>query len=632
MARLYLTKKKKIIIPLFFIGMLLLLLNFGLARAQDEPEGSRRTTSINIDTIEYVWQVIFRSDNSIACEFSIDHSDFPTDEEVKNGCGETLFQDWKNSESCENLEGSENTKCTGLYLFNVNSNPIHKQITVQLPVPEVRFSLSGCYYYQSDDYCTGKPSLIFKGIEPLPNESIIRIQGMLEDQDFYCESDICTVSLYPTSAQGVNLTFWGDSSYGDSTENYSALVRVIPVAGHTDAYYIDVISGQWTGKNPPSCSDIWNVLPESTELPIWLSSPSNASELRSSKTLYYLAAALIRNKVVDASACEHNGLANSVTANECGVNAAAPKIQYWQNQFDQEILSVSHEDGIPAKLLKNIFLTESQFWPGEYSSFEEVGLGQFTQNGADTILLWNQEFYNDFCPLVLDEWNCQKGFTEIGAYGQAILRGALLQRMNATCPDCSAGIDLSKANFSIHIFAQSLEANCSQVYQVIYNTTQREPVEVASYSDLWRFTLLNYNAGAGCLSNAISRSWNAETPIDWVHVASNLAPACRRAVDYVVDISEGDSENRIVFSTPLPTATNTLYVTRVPTRTLTPSRTPTITLTLLPTKSPTPTFVVIPSYTATSTPTLTLTPTKTMNQTITKSPTPTATKTPTPTP
>jgi hypothetical protein len=89
--------------------------------------------------------------------------------------------------------------------------------------------------------------------------------------------------------------------------------------------------------------------------------------------------------VVDASTCEHNGLANNVTANECGLQAAEPKIEYWQNQFDQEILAVSHEDDIPAHLLKNVFLKESQFWPGEYTSANEVGLGQFTENGADTV-------------------------------------------------------------------------------------------------------------------------------------------------------------------------------------------------------------------------------------------------------
>jgi len=636
MAHFAVIRKKTILIPVILIGIVLVLLNFNLAHAQDETQDPKRLQNITVDTIEYIWQLKFRSDNSIACEFTVDHPDLPSNEEIESGCGATLFDDWKNSDTCVNTESSDESTCTGLTLFNVNSNPIHKQISVQLPVPEVRLSLGGCYYNQSSDFCIGNPILIFKGFEPLPNESIVQIMGTLGEQDVYCESDSCSIALNSTGTQGVALSFWGNSSYGDSTEIYSALVRVIPVEGRSDSYRVDVISSQWSGKNPPSCSDIWNVFPESVDLPAWLSSPANAVELQSQKSLYYLAAALIRNGVVDASQCEHNGLANSVTANECGVTAAASKIEYWQNQFDQEILAVSREDGIPAKLLKNIFLRESQFWPGEYSSRYEVGLGQFTQNGADTILLWNQDFYNAFCPLVLDEWNCQKGFARLGTYGQAILRGALLQTMNASCSTCSDRIDLSKANFSIHVFAQSLEANCSQVYQVIYNTTTNEPAAVANYTDLWRFTLINYNAGAGCLSNAIYRTWNADTPIDWAHVAANLEPACRNAVDYVFDVSDGDTDNRIVFSTPLPTATNTPYITRVPTRTFTPTRTLTITMTPRPTLSPTPTFVVVPSETPTSSPTVSRTPTKTMVPTFTKTPTitrtPTGTRTPTRTP
>ena len=109
----------------------------------------------------------------------------------------------------------------------------------------------------------------------------------------------------------------------------------------------------------------------------------------------------------------------------------------------------------PPHLLKNVFLKESQFWPGQYSSINEVGLGQFTENGADTVLLWNQDFYNAFCPLVLDEYNCNKGFARLGDYGQAVLKGALLQKINASCPSCEDGIDLTKANFSIHVFAES---------------------------------------------------------------------------------------------------------------------------------------------------------------------------------
>ena len=37
--------------------------------------------------------------------------------------------------------------------------------------------------------------------------------------------------------------------------------------------------------------------------------------------------------------------------------------------------------------------------------------------------------------------------------------GALVQKVNAACPDCPDGIDLTQANFSISIFARSILAN-----------------------------------------------------------------------------------------------------------------------------------------------------------------------------
>ncbi|MEA5078254.1 MAG: hypothetical protein VB013_06750 [Anaerolineaceae bacterium] len=609
--------KRALVLSILLLVLAALFLNFGLVHAQEDDTDPKRLKYINVDSLQYTWQLVFRSDNSAACEFSVDHANEPTDEEIQSACGVTLLDDWKNTTACETTD--EN--CSGITLQNTSSTPIHKQILVKLPTPEVRISLSGCYYYQSSNYCTGEPVLILTGSEPLPNEEIIDIQGTLGDEDFYCDGNHCAVSLSRTDPQGVVLSFWGDSSYGDSTEIYDALVRVLPVSGTDNGYKIDVVSDQWTGKNPPSCAAIWNVLPDSEGIPNWLTTPLNSQELASNKSLYYLAAALIRNKVVDASACEHNGLANNVTANECGLSAAGPKIEYWQNRFDQEILAVSHEDDIPAHLLKNVFLKESQFWPGQYSSLNEVGLGQFTENGADTVLLWNQGFYNAFCPLVLDEYNCNKGFARLGSYGQAVLKGALLQKINASCPSCEDGIDLTKANFSIHVFAESLEANCSQVYQIIFNSTQNEPYLVSSYSDLWRFTLLNYNAGAGCLTRAINRTWNANDPIDWAHVTANLEQGCRKAVDYVFDVTGGDADNRIVFSTEFPTPTPKPFYTSIPTLTRTPSLTPTITLTLRATKSPTPTFVVVPSDTPTPTSLHTPTPSATPSSTTTPSPT-----------
>jgi hypothetical protein len=90
----------------------------------------------------------------------------------------------------------------------------------------------------------------------------------------------------------------------------------------------------------------------------------------------------------------------------------------------------------------------------------------------------------------MDAYTCSKGFANLNEGEKAILRGALLQKVNASCPNCTEGVDMTKAAYSIHVFSETLRANCAQVDQLIMNTTGKNSREVSSYSDLWRFTLL----------------------------------------------------------------------------------------------------------------------------------------------
>jgi len=79
------------------------------------------------------------------------------------------------------------------------------------------------------------------------------------------------------------------------------------------------------------------------------------------------------------------------------------------------------------------------------------------------------------------------------------------------------------------------------------NITGLQPGETTSYTDLWKFTLVNYNAGPGCLGNALNRARNNGEQLDWAHVSQRLEPGCQGAVGYVEDISA----SRQVLPTPL---------------------------------------------------------------------------------
>lgn len=559
--------KGKAFLVLILIGMLFFSIGDPYKVKADKNPPERKITTEVTSTI-YEWWMVYWSDNSVACDIFLEHEGAPTDLELQNKCSFQLFNTWKNTPDCSQ---GHTASCTGVYLHQVNTTPIKKVTEEQISPPSITISLSQCSYENNSDYCIGDPFITFTGIEPLPNERITRIYGMIGSQSFTCKTGTCSVSLPDTGMQGIKVLFQGDSSYGDSTEQYVAYARVIPIAGREKTFSVDVISPEFVGREAPSCSDIWNVFPESTELPKWLNPPQDVSELESSSKLYFLSAALIKHGLVDASMCENGGLETDDIANECGVSASDVITKAWQNQFDQDILSISRSENVPASLVKNGLIRESQLWPGKYSRSEETGIGQLTQNGADTVLLWNTDFYSKFCPTVLGKKACSTGYAQLSDYSKGLLNGSLLQKVNGYCPTCENGIDKDKINFSIQVYSEALKANCSQVDQLVENLTGRDVRGMVSYSDLWRFTLANYNVGPGCLGDAITKSWNDSSTLDWKHVSANLDTACQKAVDYVSDISNGNTEKDPFLLTPLPTAMPT--TTEIETETPTPEPT-----------------------------------------------------------
>jgi len=511
-----------------------------------EPDGPRRTADLIVDVNLYAWWLSRWASNTVVCEAIVEHEGLPTSLEIYNACGPEIHEDWLDTSFCSE---TDITKCPGVYLHLAGEGRGQKALKVELPPSEVWISIEGCDLKPPENRCDSSPFLKFAGEEPLPNETIIRIQGTINGEPFSCPGSECSIPLKPTGVQGQSIEFWADSSFGDSSEHFSALARVIPWGdfaapeGETrdpQLWYVDVLSSQWRGERMASAAEIWEVFPSIGGPPQWLTTPDTTEGLASSISYYYLAGMLIRNGAVDASGCSEGGLATEQIANECGVSVAMPQVLEWQNQFDNQIIEVAKSTGVPAQLMKNIFSRESQFWPGIYKTYREAGLGQLTSNGADTLLLWNPAFFTQFCPLVLSELTCQEGFTRLSDYHQNMLRGALVQNVNASCPDCDNGIDLSQANFSVRVFAEGLLANAEQTGQIIYNITRRSPGEIATYNDLWRFTLVNYNAGPGCLANAVEYTWDRGESLTWGNVSAHLEEGCQDAIRYVGEISSVD--------------------------------------------------------------------------------------------
>jgi hypothetical protein len=110
--------------------------------------------------------------------------------------------------------------------------------------------------------------------------------------------------------------------------------------------------------------------------------------------------------------------------------------------------------------------------------------------------------------------------------------------LNADCSDCQTGIDLSHANLTINLFAQTLKANCVQTGQIISNHTGLTPGKVSIYEDLWKYTLVNYHAGPGCLSDAIKDVRKSNQPIHWANIANKLNTFCPGSVEYVDKVTK----------------------------------------------------------------------------------------------
>ena len=511
----------------------------GQAAPTKDPPGPDRVTTITVKYTAYTWWMATWNKNQIVCAIVVDHDGQPTLGEVYTNCDPTVYYTWKKQPPCV---GTSHPDCPGYYLYLVRKEQTQKQVAVTLPPPSVWVSLERCESVSGSgtSICETIPRLILKGEEPLPNEHILRVEGTMDGQPFTCNA-ICKLQLAPTENQGVDLQFWAWSSHGDSSEAFTAQVRVATAdAGNPDkkSWYVDVLSSQWLGVHPATCADTWKSFPPVGGPPEWLSTPSDPADLSSAIPYNYLSANLILQGVVDASKCPDGGWSSDGNVNQCGLEAARPSVEAWQNQFDSLILNTAHETGVPARLLKNLFARESQFWPGVFRASLDAGLGQLTENGADTALIWNPSFYSQYCPLVLSSKTCSQGYVHLNTGNQELLRQALVSSVNATCKNCPLGIDASQAKFSVGVFARTLLADCEQTAQVIQNNIGQAPSAVASYEDLWKFTLVNYNAGAGCLGLAVNDTWTAEHKLTWDAMSSHFTDVCAPAKDYVNDISK----------------------------------------------------------------------------------------------
>jgi hypothetical protein len=352
------------------------------------------------------------------------------------------------------------------------------------------------------------------------------------------------------------LVFHSEAGTGERSEETIASISIIE---RENGYSVNIDSVSTFTTFFDACSALWGIRDEQDAT--WDSFAQFPYQLNTNKTLHTLTAQLINKGFVDASGCQYGGLnADLNWPTACGIEKASSLMTDWQNQFDGYIWLASRDYGIPPRMLKSLIEYESQFWPGNSRFYlDEFGLGQINQLGVDVLLRRDPAFYNKFCSSILAD--CNTPYNSLSPSQQALIRGAVVNHINAACPTCEHGVDLDKAKESIGIIANLLKTNCQQVNEIIRQpykpgagtpTATASPTPVASptpggpkvgttYEDMWRFTLASYHSGASCFQDAVLAVKQRNLPIVWDHVRKFLL--CKGGTGYV----DGLMENLFVF-------------------------------------------------------------------------------------
>lgn len=383
------------------------------------------------------------------------------------------------------------------------------------------------------------PYIILSGFQTYTGTSgPVSISGTVGQKTFECANSPCLLD-FPQS--GI-ITFHAKNGYADVSEENQANILVTSAA---DGYYLSVISLRKFVIFSDSCGSLWRNL--SSDRPAWATFPQNPSELNSQKTLHYLASRLMASGVVDAKDCPGGGSDGSAP-NPCGLAKVKEKMVAWQNQYDFDIWLTGRDQHLPPVLLKSVLEIESQFWPVTQRLFlDEIGLGQINQLGVDVLLRTNPALYQRVCASAM--YNCSLPYVSLSGLDRALIRGSLVMAMDSSCPDCQYGVNLNKAFQSIPLIAQVLYSNCMQSRSILglHGFT-------ANYDDNWKFTMVSYHSGFGCLQNALSEIPDSGREINWKDVYTNLScPGSAEYVDRLWTILQGYEINQKTQPFPVTT-------------------------------------------------------------------------------
>ena len=369
------------------------------------------------------------------------------------------------------------------------------------------------------DWCTDAPVLHFMARELLPGSQIVQVTLSIGGHEKRYEGADAVLPLPETNELGdwIGYSALSDHPSGQSA-NFRLKYRYVRSAAQPGSFRFDILGTDWADEAPAG-SMIWGMFPPLVHpLPKALDQPLSVDYLFTTNRYMFLAGHLIQSGMVDGSACPNNGLYDNGAATECGESAGAAAALAWQNKYDAQIYSASLKYNIPARILKGIVAQESQFWPASGNPYE-LGLGNFTENGAGMTLMWNVEYFLTACQPVYGEDACASGYSHLNPAAQLMVRRVLIDRIGT--------------DFEIDLLAAALLASAAQVNQLVLNTSGREPSELTGYVDMWEISTANYYAGSGCIGGALQKVNDGGQPLSWETLITQMNGECKLAGEYV---------------------------------------------------------------------------------------------------
>lgn len=468
--------------------LIVILLIWPTAAAADGGPG-QRTIYKDEPCKLYYWDLMDWDGQISVCRFVLYNQGPPTASEVRAFCGSDLSEAWFETAQVSPDNGAPDT---GFYTLLNKVEFSTCKTASHLPPVKVTHHITG-------------NKLIISASEPIQGAEVISISGYYGQHPFECNDNSCEVTIIPTDGRGVKVWYQVISTASeDPTARQDLYIRYQPPA---DPELVDQDHGS-------AAQQIWgSFIPQ--DPPAWLGSaePSDVGYA-------YLAGKLISSGQVDASQCGSGGLLFNGYADICGLSAARPMLRIYQNKYNDPINQAAAAEQIPGQLIKSIIAAESQFWGPDQIKFAagETGLGHLTHNGADTLLLWHGEHYQQICqPMFGPE--CDFGYTRLDGWQRAALQNIVME------------------DPGILTIARALVASAGQAGAVIEDITGQRPGAVLSHQDLWRAAVLNYHAGPGCLGAALREAKSAGYQLGWGSIGATLELYCPGAASYVETVT-----------------------------------------------------------------------------------------------